>query len=231
MKMSGCNNNCSGCGAKSVPFTKLLDEELLTMQQKRVEIEYRRGETIAKQGHHATHIFYLSDGLVKVYKEVNRKENLILSLYPSGTFMALPTLFTSDILPYSIATIEDSVVCSIEKKTVEEMILRNGKFAAEIIRCLNQCNLFHFDKIVSLTRKQMNGKIAELLLFLSEAIYQNDRFNLSLSRRDIAEFTGLSVMSVIRGIQEFRKSGLIQDTKGWIEIRDKEALQKICHTG
>ncbi|MBN1199596.1 MAG: Crp/Fnr family transcriptional regulator, partial [Bacteroidales bacterium] len=222
---------CNGCGSKSVPFTKLLDDELMSMQQKRVEIEYRRGETIAKQGHHATHIFYLQDGLVKIYKEISRKDNLILSLFPSGTFMALPTLFSSDILPYSIAAIEDSIVCSIEKKTIEAMILRNGMFAAEIIKCLNQCNLYHFDKIVSLTRKQMNGKMAELLLFVSENIYHADRFYLTLSRKDIAEFTGLSVMSVIRGIQEFKKSGLIQDSKGWIEIKEKEALRKICQSG
>lgn len=229
--MSGCHTTCNGCGSKSVPFTKLLDDELMLMQQKRVEIEYRRGETIAKQGHHATHIFYLQKGLVKIYKEVSRKDNLIMSIYPTGTFMALPTLFSSDILPYSIAAIEDSIVCSIEKKTVEAMILRNGTFASEIINCLNQCTLYHFNKIVTLTRKQMNGKMAELLLFLSENIYYANRFYLSLSRKDVADFTGLSVMSVIRGIQEFKKSGFIQDAKGWIEIKDKEALQKICQSG
>lgn len=229
--MIACRIPCTGCGAKSLSFSKLSDEELRSIELDRVEIEYRRGETIAKQGHHATHIFYLQWGLVKIYKEINRKDNLILSLFPSGSFIALPALFSSEILPYSIAAIEDSLVCSIGKKTVETMILRNGTFAAGIITSLNQCNLYHFDKIVSLTRKQMNGKIAELLLFLSGSIYHSDRFYLTLSRKDIAEYAGLSVMSVIRGIQEFKKSGFIQDSRGWIEILDKDALRKICQLG
>ena len=229
--MKECSVSCNGCARISSSFSKLFEKELELMDRKRVEISYRSGETITKQGHHASHIFYLQQGVVKIYKEVNQKDNLILSIYPGGSFIGLPTLFTSDIMPYSVAAVEDSRVCSIDKKAIESMILQNGQFASEIIRCLNRCNLYHFEKIVSLTRKQMNGKMAELLLFLASKIYDADRFRLSLSRKDMAEFTGLSVMSVIRGLKDFKSSGLIRDEKGWIEIIDKEALEKISVSG
>jgi len=229
--MEHCQSSCAGCAAKSAPFTTLIEAELASLDQKKVEVIYRAGETIAKQGHHATHVFYLREGLVKIYKEVNRKENLVLSLFPKGSFIGLPTLFTSETMPYSVAAVEDSVICSIDRHRIESVILQNGQFASEIIRCLNQCNLYHFDKIVSLTRKQMSGKVAEMLLFLSNTLYRSDRFRVSLTRRDMAEFTGLSVMSVIRGLNDFKASGYIRDEGGWIEILEKEALEKVCQMG
>ncbi len=229
--MNISENICSICENKSLCFCKLSENELDSVSLKRVELRYKKGEIIAKQGSFVTHILFVQKGLTKVYKEINSKHNLILNLYPTGTLISLPALFRDDLLQYSVAAIEDTVVCAIDKKEIESLILSNGEFAKSIISTMAKCTFYHFDKIVSLTQKQLNGRIAELLLFLAKYIYYSDKFHMSLTRKDMAEFTGLSVMSVIRAFKDFKESGLISDENGTIELLKKDNLEKISLLG
>lgn len=226
-----CLNPCLNCNFKSEAFNTLSDLEMQLINSKRVELNYRKGEVVAKQGAFVTHILFVKQGLVKIYKELSGKDNLILNFYPAGQLVGLPSIFNSDILQYSVAAIQDSVICAIDKSVIEALILENGNFAAEIIKNINVCTSFHFDKIFTLTQKQMNGRLAEALLFLSNKIFKSDSLTKSFSRKDLAEFTGMSVMSVVRGIKDFKASGVIDDNNGVIKILNKAKLEHISATG
>jgi CRP/FNR family transcriptional regulator len=229
--MSSIDNKCLLCESKSSCFKQLSENELDLISPKRVELRYKKGEIIAKQGSFVTHVLFVQKGLTKVYKEINDKDNLILNLYPKGTLINLPTLFRDDFLQYSVAAIEDTTICAIDKKEIEHLVLTNGEFAKSIISTMSKCTYYHFDKFVSLTQKQINGRIAEALLFLAKFIYYSDKFHLSLTRKDIAEFTGLSVMSVVRALKDFKESGLINDENGTIELLQKDSLLRISELG
>ena len=226
-----CDNSCLSCNFKSDSFSMLSDLELQLVNSKRVVLNYRKGEIVGKQGAFVTHILFVQKGLVKIYKELSGNNNLILNFYPAGQLIGLPSVFSSDILHYSVAAIEDSVICAIDKSIIETLILENGNFAASIIKSLNACTNYHFDKIYSLTQKQMNGRLAEAILFLAENIFKSDAFNNSLTRKDLAEFTGMSVMSVVRGIKDFKASDIIDDKSGTIKILNKPKLEHISVTG
>ena len=197
----------------------------------RVELNYRKGEVIAKQGSFVNNILFLQSGLVKIYKEVNTKDNLILNFYPQGHLIGLPSIYGNEILHYSVSAVEDSVICAINKDIFEILIKKNGSFAASIIQNINKCTIHNFEKILSLTQKQMNGRLAEALLFFSNQIFESDSFGASLSRKDLAEFTGMSVMSVVRGIKDFKSSKIINDKNGVFTILDKSTLERISTTG
>jgi CRP/FNR family transcriptional regulator len=228
---NNCKQSCILCSNKSETFANLSELELQLIDSKRVVLNYRKGEVIAKQGSFVTHILFLQKGLVKIYKELNEKDNLILNFYPKGQLIGLPSIFGSNILQYSVAAVEDSVICAIDKQVLETLILDNGHFAASIIQNINKCTLHHFGKIFSLTQKQMNGRLAEALLFFSENIYRSEKFGESLTRKDLAEFTGMSVMSVVRAIKDFKESGIIDDKNGIFTVLDKSSLERISATG
>jgi CRP/FNR family transcriptional regulator len=125
----------------------------------------------------------------------------------------------------------DSVVCAIDRKTVEKLINENSQFASKVVGILNQCTLYNYDRIVSLTHKQLNGRFADTLLFLSKNIYESDDFKLTLSRKDLAEYTGVSVMSIIRAMKDFKTDGIINVNGNRIEILKPEMLETISRTG
>lgn len=223
--------SCLFCSNKSECFKLLDDSELDFANSNRAEISYRRGEMVAKQGNFYTHIMYIQKGMVKVYKEMPDGSNLILNFFTKGSLIGLPFLFRNLVLDYSVSAIEETVICSIDRKAFERLIQENGNFAAEVVNQLNRCNLYNYDRIVSLTHKQINGRFADTLLYLSREIYKSNKFKLTLSRKDLAEYTGVSVMSVIRVIKDFKADGIIDIQGNLLEILKPEALENISKTG
>ncbi|MEW5844761.1 MAG: Crp/Fnr family transcriptional regulator [Bacteroidota bacterium] len=223
--------SCLLCNNKSECFKQLTDNELVIANSNRAEISYRKGEMIAKQGNFYTHILYLQSGMVKVYKELPDGSNLILSIFGVGSLIGLPFLFKNQILDYSVSALEDTTICSINRTTFEKLIQENGKFATEVVNQLNYCTIYNYDRLVSLTHKQLNGRFADTLLYLSRVVYKANPFILTLSRKDLAEYTGVSVMSIIRAIKDFKNDGVIDINGNKVQILNFNQLERISKTG
>jgi len=222
---------CLMCTNKSRCFKKLNPEELESINNNRAEIRYHKGEMMAKQGIFYTHVLYIQTGLVKVYREMPDGSNIILNFFTAGGMLGLPFLFENVALDYSVSAIEDTVICAIDRQHFEQMILNNGAFAVSLVKELNHCALYSYDRIIGLNYKQINGRFADTLLYLSQKIYCKDDFILTLSRRDLAEYTGVSVMSIIRVIKEFKKDGIINIQGNHMQIIKPEMLIQISKTG
>lgn len=223
---------CTECQSKSPCFKQLSESELSLTNSNKVQIQFKKGEIISKQGSFVTHIMYLKSGYAKVYKETDLNNNLILDIIPPGKLIGLTSLFNNDnIARFSVSTLDNAVVCSIDKKTIEELIPKNNKFAESVIKSLNKESLLFYDKMASLTQKQMNGRVADALIYLSEQIFKTQKFKMILSRKDLAEFTGMSMMSVVRTLKDLKTEGIIKDDKGYIQIKNLKVLKQISIKG
>lgn len=226
------NINCTSCKFMSTCFQQLKQDELILANKNKVQIQFKKGEIISKQGSFVTHIMYLKDGFAKVYKETSLENNLILDIIPAGKLIGLTSLFNQDnIARFSVTALDHTKVCSIDRKTVEKLIHTNSLFAESIITSLNKESLQFYDKMASITQKQMNGRVADAILYLSETIFNSNKFKMILSRKDLAEFTGMSTMSVVRTLKEFKSANIIEDTNGVMEIKDKNTLKQISIKG
>lgn len=225
-------NSCLFCGNKSSCFKQLGDEELELSNQHRVQLNFKQGETIFKQGSFANHVHFVKTGLVKLYMEIpNSDKNLVLNILPKGHLIGLPSIYGNKVYTYTATAIEDSTICIIENKTIKELIESNGKFAAEVIKTMNYCSNSTFTRFVSLTHKQLNGRLADALVYLSEEIYKSPSFKLSLSRADLGELTGMSTMSVVKVIKDFKDNNIIKNEDGMIEIINMPLLKRISEIG
>jgi len=223
---------CFDCKEKSLCFKQLNEEELTLTNENRVQINFKKGEIISKQGSFVTHIMYLKSGFAKVYKETDIDHNLILDIIPEGKLIGLTSLYNNDnIARFSVSALENSVICSIDRNTIEKLIHQNSKFAKTVIASLNEESLQFYDKMASLTQKQMNGRVADALIYLSENIFKSTKFKMILSRKDLADFTGMSMMSVVRTLKDLKTEGIIEDEKGIIEIKYIDTLKQISLKG
>jgi CRP/FNR family transcriptional regulator len=91
------------------------------------------------------------------------------------------------------------------------------------------------DKIVldnlEIKRKYLKGRVAHVLLYFSNYIYERDEFELPISRREIAEYIGMTTENVIRTLSEFRKDKIIKIFGKDILIADKKRLESISELG
>ncbi len=232
MKSGEAGNSCLFCVNKSSCFKQLDDSELELSDKHRVQLNFKQGETIFKQGSFANHVHFVKKGLVKVYMEIpNSEKNLVLHILPSGNLLGLPSIYGNKVYTYTATAIENTTICIIENNVIKELIEKNGKFAAEIIKTMNYCANSTFARFISLTHKQLNGRLADSLIYLSEEIYKNTTFKLSLSRADLAELTGMSTMSVVKVIKDFKDNNIIKNEGGTIEIINMPLLKRISEIG
>ena len=225
-------SSCVNCTNKSSCFKQLDTRELELSNNHRVQLNFKRGETIFKQGSFANHVYFVKEGLVKVYMEIPHSEkNLVINLLPAGNLIGLPSLYGNKMNSYTASAIENTTICIIENNTIKELIENNGKFAAEIIKTMNHCSNSTFTRFVSLIHKQLNGRLAEALIYLSEEIYKNTTFKLSLSRADLGELTSMSTMSVVKVIKDFKDNKIIKNENGMIEIINMPMLKRISEIG
>ena len=219
---------CTDCEFKSSCFQQLNSNELLLTNESKVQVNYKKGETISKQGSFVTHILYVKEGIVKVYRENEDNTNSIFNIYPEKFLIGLSSLFYSETFQYSVAALSDARICAIDRKVIQQIIQDNSSFAAAVIKSLNEEISQLQEKMISLTLKQLQGRLADSLLHLSAIVYEKNSFPMIASRKELAEFSGMSTMSVVRTMQFFMKNNIVDEKDGKIHIKDRSALKHMA---
>lgn len=225
------NNHCSIFDFEQSWYELLTDSEKQLIDEHSVSLTFKKGETVCKQGAFASHIFFLEEGLVKVYLE-ERKNNLILTLSTSLSLLGLTAIFEgNNKLPYSISTYTDSRIRMIDIQIFRKLLKQNPEFSYRIISILNESTAQIYGRFFSLTQKQLHGRLADILLCMATRIFKSKTFELPLSRADLGDLTGMSTESVIRMMKEFKDDGLIDMQCKNIVLLDLTRLERISDFG
>jgi CRP/FNR family transcriptional regulator, polysaccharide utilization system transcription regulator len=223
--------DCIQCRKRIDEFKVLRDEDFKLIEDNRFEILYHAGETIFKQGTSFTHIICILEGLVKVYLESRDKKNFIFSVLGPGDLVINPGMFTLDMQQFTVVAVEDTVACHIEKQVMEEIIRNNNLFAIEMLKRANVRNKAYFRKFLTLTRKQMPGRVAEVILYLYKNVYKTNPYLLTLTRQELADMAAITKESTIRVLKDFKDAGLISLNGNDLKILNEKALMNISANG
>ncbi|MBN1198438.1 MAG: Crp/Fnr family transcriptional regulator [Bacteroidales bacterium] len=222
--------NCKNCNCKTSIFKSLSTEELEQINKGRYTVNYKAGEILFKQGTPSPHFVCLTKGLAKLYIEGYGK-NLILSLVKPVDYIFGPGTYVDNRHYYSAAAVEDTTACLVDVNIFKQLVRENPDFAEEFICRVSRQAIFNFDQVVSLTQKQMPGRIADVLFYLRDKIYEKNPFEISISRQDLADLSGMSKESSIRILKELKDEGILRITGNTIEILNEKQLRQISQTG
>lgn len=227
--MTGCN--CENCELKALFFQNVPESELAFLCDTRHERIYRKGETIIEQGTEIKEFSYLKTGLVKLYKHLGNGKNQIIKIAGPLDFINLLSIFSDNYFLYSVSALEDTTVCYVSIETVKDMVKKNGNFAFDLLRKMSQMTDEIINTTLEISRKNLRGRIAFVLLYFAQSIYKNNTFELPVSRKEIAEFIEMTPENVIRILSEFRKDGIIRINGKEISIIDEKRLSVIANLG
>lgn len=219
------------CEIQAPCFQLLSAKEAELIRASKTQVLFRKGENLTKQGTFASYVLFLMEGLVKQYVEGDGTRNYNLRIIQSGEFLGLSSVFTKSTFNYSTIALTDTRVYLVEKEALTKVVQQNGSFAFNIIKRYSEHDSGLYDSIRSLMYKQMNGKIADALLYLSSDEFAGLDIFTHLSRKDIADFAGLSTESTVKLLKSFEKDGLIKLDEKNIIVVDKEALTEISKKG
>lgn len=229
--MSSKNRSCFTCRHRCICFKGLSDRELETIESSRTVKEFPQDETIIHQGEEASFVCFIYSGKAKVFTTDDKGKKLLVKINSESEMLGSEILFRKNEFSFSAVAIENTSVCIVSSNAIMKMITVNGEFAAEMVRRENEMITFLIDRMYIISNKQMHGKVAEILLYLSKEVYKSDTFTLTLSRKDISEYMAMALENVIRILREFHNDKIISISNKKITINSFPLLEKLKEIG
>jgi len=196
-----------------------------------VSLSFKKGETILKQNGLSTHIVFLAKGMVKFNYENESQKNLILTIVSAPKILGGANLFYKDNNLFSIIAIEDCEAILMDASVLLSVMTENAKFSIMLFHLASEMFKKSVTNFISLAYKQKEGRIADILIYLAKEVYNSQAFELSLTRKEVAEFAGCSTENVIMTLSRWHKEGVISINGKSIEILEMDKLKKISKVG
>jgi len=222
--------SCADCNCRSSIFNPLTQLELELINSSRFQVHYKAGEIIFKQGTPSPYFVCITSGLAKIYIEGYGK-NLILALVKPVDYIFGPGIYVDNLHHYSAAAVEDCTACLVDVNVFKKLIRENPDFSEEFIKRVSLQAIFNFNQLISLTQKQMHGRLADVIFYLSEKIYGRNPFDLTISRQDLADLSGMSKESAIRILKDLKEEGILTLHGNTLEILNAKQLRHYSETG
>jgi CRP-like cAMP-binding protein len=223
--------SCANCDFRDVVFSYLTDPVVEELCDHKEEQFFRKGEIINHEGEKISDFKYLKSGLVKLYRRMPNGDEQVITITRPFEFVSNMSIFSEERYQYSVSALEDSVVCMVKLEFIKELFLKNGGFAMGLLTKISRIN----DKIISQTldirQKNLIGRVAFVLLYFTNDIYKSRVFDLPVSRKEIADYIGMSTANVIRTLSDFKKEGIIRVFGKTIEVVDVGKLEIISKHG
>ena len=223
--------NCIDCKCMSPLFCLLSKEELHLVNENKINIHFKAGETIRKQGTSMSHVLSINSGLAKLYLEGIEGRSAILRIVKPTNFIGGPGIYYDQMHHFSITALLDTSVCFIDMQVFKKVLRGNHLFAEEFLKDLSREVIKVYNRLIHLTQKQMPGRMADALIYLQEEIFKALKFPMVLSRADLADVSAMSKESAVKILRDFQKDGLIRISDHEVEILDFETLLKISRVG
>ena len=223
-------DSCEDCEHKCDLIEAIRFTGQVSTGGKIIQAQFRRHEKICKQGDKVSHAIYLLDGTAKLFIDGINGHNIILYLMKPPAYIGLLSFFESIHYTYSVTAIEDSRVCMVNLNFLKELYLGNHEVLLRLNKAFGKSVALIMNKIICLNQKNIRGRIAESLLYLS-GFYGSNKFNLTITRKELGEMSAISEENTVRLLTELRKEGIIDLNLREVVINDRILLEKISELG
>lgn len=194
-----------------------------------VPLNFKKGETIGKQGATTSYFILLAKGQTKSYIEnANRSYNFMINC--NFDFIGLSSLFGNHYY-FSTTALSNSLVYLIDKQVFLQLLAQNSSFNFAILKWY--CNSYKiiFEKLNCVANKQAIGRMADTLLYLSQEVFASNIIPNTITRKDIAGLASISTENAVRILSDFKTDKIINITNNQIEVVNFDLLRTINLAG
>jgi CRP/FNR family transcriptional regulator, dissimilatory nitrate respiration regulator len=195
---------------------------IVTIQQ------FERGQTIFSEGDAGTGFFVVHAGRVKIFKLSMDGKEQILHVFGPGEPFAEVAVFLGAPFPAHAMALEKSTCFFFPRAAFAELLTGNPSLAMNMLASLSM-RLRHFAHMIEdLSLKEVPGRLAAHLLFLSGQQNGSDRLRLQITKAQLASLLGTIPETLSRILAKMQKQGIIAADGAEITITDRGRLEELA---
>jgi CRP/FNR family nitrogen fixation transcriptional regulator len=191
------------------------------------EFTYKKGTEIYGEKEPAEYVYQVKSGAVRSHKLLPDGRRQIGAFHLAGDIFGLENgsehRFTAE-------AIVDTTVRLIKRRSLE-IVAENDPMVARNLLSMTTTNLQHAeDHMLLLGRKTSLERVAAFLLEMDKRLAPSGVMALPMSRRDIADYLGLTLETVSRALSRLHELGIlgfIGNTQRQIVLRDRQQLASL----
>jgi CRP/FNR family transcriptional regulator len=224
---------CGQCAYRSLCLPLGLSERDLARVENAIGCRRRlaRGDALFRSGQAFNNLFAVRFGHFKTCRSDPRGERYITGFQMAGDLLGMDAIGNDEHASTAIA-LEDSEVCEIQYARLQRLMAEMPQMMAHFHRTMSQEILREQSAIRFLGILRADGRMASLILNLSARYamrgFSPRRFQLRMSRDDMARYLGLKLETVSRLLARFREIGLIRLERRELEILDMRQLELLA---
>ena len=209
---------------KSVPmFSGFSPDQLRALVTMIMRRSAPRGTAVLREGGPADCLYIVVSGRLKVLMgEADGKET-ILSIIGPGEFFGEMSLIDDNPRSATVIAIEACELLALTRRDFRKCLVENSNLAMAVMRVLVRRLREADRKIGSLAMLDVYGRVARLLLDMSESVNGQRVVTKRISKQDIAKMIGASREMVHKVMKDLQVNGYIEVQGSTIVLRDKSA--------
>jgi CRP/FNR family transcriptional regulator, cyclic AMP receptor protein len=210
---------------KNVPmFTSFPDESLRLLATVVTRRSAPRGTTVMAAGDPVDSLYIVISGRLKVMMSDAEGKEVILSILGSGEFFGEMGLIDDSPRSASVVAIEPCELLCVNKRDFNRCLAENFEMAMSVMRGLVKRLREADRKINSLALLDVYGRVARLLIDMSEDVGGEKIVTKRLPKQDIAKMIGASREMVSRVMKDLQLGGFIEMRGSSIVLRESILL-------
>ena len=191
------------------------------------EFSYRKGTEIYGEKEPAEYVYQVRAGAVRSYKLLTDGRRQIGAFHLTGDIFGLEN---GNEHRFTTEAIVDTTVRLVTRQSLE-MVAESDAMVARNLLSMTTTNLQHAeDHMLLLGRKTSLERVAAFLIEMDKRLTASGILALPMSRRDIADYLGLTLETVSRALSrlhDFGVIGFVGNTQRQIVLLDRQRLASL----
>jgi len=209
-------------------FKGLTVEQLETLSHIVSDKKYKRGQLVFSEGDEGTGFYLVISGRIKIYKLSPEGKEQIMHIFGPGQPFAEVPVFEGSHYPANAEAMENCELYFFPKKGFISLIEENPSLAMNMLASLSQ-RLKQFSNLIeSLSLKEVPGRLASYILYLSDKNGSIDEFKLDIAKSQLASLLGTIPETLSRIFAKMGSREFVEIDGPRITILDRESLEDLA---
>ena len=217
---------------KNIPtFGGMTEPQLDDIKQITQVKTYKKGEAVFFEGDEGKGFYIVFEGLVKVFKTSSEGKEQILHVLGPGEPIGEVAVFAGRSFPANAQALSNSRLLYLPRQAFVDLITQNPSLAMNMLAVLSMRLRQFTVQIESLALKEVPGRLAAYLIYLSEEQNSKKKVHLKISKGMLAGLLGTIPETLSRIFAKMTDQKLIKVNGREIELINPDELKELAEYG